>query len=891
MLQCDARRTDVQFHLRTSTGRSQKEREMITRSWSIQRLFSLFLLAALLPQLLLGAYGIYTEFATETERAEDNLNVLAQLTAAHTRQFINDTEQLLTRLAERDAIRAVSSTHCDPILAEFHAIAPQFANIGVINSAGQVICSAVPQPGGKPASVAATGWFQTAFQRGTFVVGEPFVGPITHKWVSVLAYPLRDRRQQVVGVLALPIDLVRYQTLLNEVTLPADALITIVDEHDRVIARSHDPEQWVGRLAPSTEITALASHPPAIAIVAPENSSHITAVAAIPDTPWRVAASMPSHIAYADVRAILLRIAILNVGTLVVMSILIVLLSRFIASPIRALAQATAAAERDQLDTRLPLDGPREVVAVAARFNAMLIRRSQVETELRQAEERFAQAFHASPIGIGIASMAGGYYIDANEQFLALLGYTRHDLASAHMQLRRIWVDPNLWTTIETAFRAGRVVRDLETSIRTHTGELRLVVVAAEQITLTGIACVLVLIQDITDRHQLKTQLAQAQKLESIGRLAGGIAHDFNNLLTAIMGYATLVADALPLQHEARSDLQEIHKAGGRAARLTRHLLAFARKQAIDPQVINLNTLILDVDTLLRRLIGADVELITLPAADVLWVKADADQLEQVLINLVVNARDAMPDGGKITIETAYEYIRHGASATGTLQPGRYARLTVRDTGSGIPESVRPYLFEPFFTTKGPGHGTGLGLATCYGIVTQHRGTIAFASIVGEETIFTVYLPSTDEAPTLPEPIEPLVGISHGPATVLLVEDEDAVRAFAVRILQNLGYTVIAAANGVDALAYLQMDDRPTIDVFLTDMVMPMMGGRVLAEQVKALLPEITIVYMSGYADRADTLGGNRGLSDMLLHKPFTAETLARMMQTVLSAHASLHSS
>ena len=390
---------------------------------------------------------------------------------------------------------------------------------------------------------------------------------------------------------------------------------------------------------------------------------------------------------------------------------------------------------------------------------------------------------------------------------------------------------------------------------------------------------------DITEHKHLEAQFLQAQKLASVGRLASGMAHDFNNLLTGILGYTDFALLDLPPECPVHTDLVEIHKAAERAAGLARQVLAVAGTQIIAPQVVNLNDLILDVDKLLRRLIGADVELITLPAADLHLVRADPGQIAQVLLNLAVNARDAMPHGGKLLITTANVVLDHVyASQHVGVVPGDYVLLAVRDTGTGMPEAVQQHLFEPFFTTKADGRGTGLGLATCDGIVKQHGGHLRFSSAVDQGTTFTIYLPRVEDVAG-PQPAHPDDGaIPGGTETILLAEDEPTVRALVARILRARGYTVLEAADGEEALRVAQEHAGVAIQLLLTDVVMPRMGGPVLAARLTALRPTINVLFTSGYTDAAIVQHGMLDLGVAFLPKPYMSATLVRKVREVLDA-------
>ncbi len=385
------------------------------------------------------------------------------------------------------------------------------------------------------------------------------------------------------------------------------------------------------------------------------------------------------------------------------------------------------------------------------------------------------------------------------------------------------------------------------------------------------------------EHKRLEAQLLQAQKMETVGRLAGGVAHDFNNLLTVILGYTEIATETITANEEATECLEAVTQAANRAANLTRQLLAFARQQVIEPKVINLNDLILDLEKMLRRLIGEDIELMTLPFPELGLVKADPGQIEQVLVNLAVNARDAMPEGGKLTIETANvrldeEYARQHMEVI----PGEYILLAVSDTGCGMEENVQAHIFEPFFTTKELGKGTGLGLATCYGIVKQSGGSIWVYSELEHGTTFKIHLPRVaKEADASPREI---VGVlPHGTETILLVEDELLVRSIAVQALHTQKYNVLEAENGIEALR-VAGEYGGEIHLLVTDVVMPQMGGRVLAEQIRTSHPTIKVLFTSGYTDNAILYHDVLDPGIAFLQKPFTPGALARKVREILDS-------
>jgi PAS domain S-box-containing protein len=522
----------------------------------------------------------------------------------------------------------------------------------------------------------------------------------------------------------------------------------------------------------------------------------------------------------------------------------------------------------------------------AALVGALERRRALVSAEaahkaLRSSEAKFAKAFNANPSGMAITTLEGRL-VDVNEAFLRTLGYTRDET------IGRTTVEVGLW---DSAAERAQVIQDVQAHGRVQTvqiegrtkeGTSRTLLYSAELIDLDGAPHVLLLTTDITERRQLEEQLRQAGKMEAVGQLAGGVAHDFNNILTAILGYADLLAADLPAADKRLDDVGEIRKAAHRATALTRQLLAFSRKQVLEPRVLGLNELVDNMDKMLRPILGENVELRAAPAADLHAVRADPNQMEQVILNLAINARDAMPKGGKLTIETAnVELDEEYAARHVTVVPGHYVMLAVGDTGTGMDEATQKRIFEPFFTTKEAGRGTGLGLSTVYGIVKQSGGSIWVYSEVGKGTTFKIYLPAVDApADDLSKAAAPARDLS-GSETVLVVEDDEQLLHLAERSLTARGYTVLAAYRGATALK-ISRRHRGTIHVLLTDVTIPDMDGRALAGTLRAERPEMRLLYMSGYADQAIVHHGVLDAAVAYLPKPFTTEAIARRVREVL---------
>jgi len=389
---------------------------------------------------------------------------------------------------------------------------------------------------------------------------------------------------------------------------------------------------------------------------------------------------------------------------------------------------------------------------------------------------------------------------------------------------------------------------------------------------------------DISERCQLEAQFRQAQKMEAVGRLAGGVAHDFNNLLGVIIGYSEILLDRLGPNDQLYTNAQEIKKAGDRAASLTRQLLAFSRQQLLEPRVLDLNAVVASTEKLLRRLIGEDIELVVVPGGALGRVKADPGQIEQIIMNLAVNARDAMPKGGKLIIETAnIELDEAYALQHRVVQPGRYVVLTMTDSGCGMDAETQAHIFEPFFTTKEVGKGTGLGLATVYGVVKQSGGYIWVYSEPGKGTTFKIYMPRVDELGEAEQRSETPAKMEHGSETILLVEDDAALRKLTCRSLEDSGYAVLTAESPTEA-ARISEEYEGLIHLMVTDVVMPGMDGRELADRLTPLRPEMKVLYVSGYTDDAIVYHGMLEPGLAFLQKPFSPKALARKVREVLDA-------
>ena len=510
---------------------------------------------------------------------------------------------------------------------------------------------------------------------------------------------------------------------------------------------------------------------------------------------------------------------------------------------------------------------------------------------LRESEERFRQIWHEAPVGYHELDREGKI-LRVNHTELDMLGQTAEEMLGK--PIWNFYAEEEIVRHVTLSKTAGDVsFHDTFERTALRKDGTTLPVLVVDRITrdkegrITGIRST---VEDLTERRRTEEtlrrseeQLLQWQKVEAIGRLAGGVAHDFNNLLMTIKGCSELLLNDFDRRDPRRDEVEEIRKAAERATSLTRQLLAFGQRQDLQPQVLDLNVVVSNMNRLLHRLIGEDVQLNTVLAPDLWPVKVDPGQIEQVLMNLAVNARDAMPQGGQLTIETANvvhdeEYAREHVS----VKPGFYVLLAVSDTGMGMDKETQSHLFEPFFTTKEKGKGSGLGLSTAYGIVKQSGGNIWAYSEPGRGTTFKIYMPRVEKSTKRYRPKTSATTVApRGTETILLVEDEDSVRSMVSKVLQSKGYTVLEASHGQEALK-ISEGHQGQIHLMVTDVVMPQMSGRELAEKLAPFRPEMGVLYMSGYPDKAIIHHGVLEAGTAFLQKPFTLNALEWKVREVL---------
>jgi PAS domain S-box-containing protein len=514
-----------------------------------------------------------------------------------------------------------------------------------------------------------------------------------------------------------------------------------------------------------------------------------------------------------------------------------------------------------------------------------------VQENLRRSELNFRSLVTNAPYGICRCD-ATGKVLDANPAFLELLGYASAEkLIGQHIYA--FYSDADEWFALADLLRVSAPFKGLTAEWKRGDGTTTGVRVSGRSVGNghEGDVVFELFAEDITERRALEQQLRQSQKMEAVGRLAGGIAHDFNNLLMVISGYSEFLLERLGDAPELHSPAQEIHSAADRASTLTRQLLAFSRKQMLAPKIVNLNDVVTENFRMLTRMIGEDVDLVMVPATNLWAVRADAGQIEQVIMNLAINARDAMPSGGKLTLETSNVTLEEDYSRLhAPLRPGEYVMLAISDTGAGMDADTQSHIFEPFFTTKGT-KGTGLGLSTVYGIIKQSGGYIWVYSEVGRGTTFKIYLPRVawvGEAATaqLAASVE-THKVEPGTETILLVEDEANLRYLARQFLEKQGYRVIEAADGAVAMQ-IAVAHEGVIHLLLTDVIMPGMNGRELAQRISEIRPNVQVLYMSGYTENVVGHNGTLDAGVRLLQKPFSLRNLKSTVREVLDARPAL---
>jgi two-component system cell cycle sensor histidine kinase/response regulator CckA len=870
---------------------------------SIQVRLLLLVAAAALPALLFSVDQARTASRVERANAERQALQLARQIAARVDDHINTVDALLVGLSRTVEVDPRATARNDSVLASLRReLGPRYLNLSVADRAGRIVglsTQGLPHTG---LHVEDRKYFIDAMRSRTIGIGEPMIGRVSNEYALALGRAVLDRDGQPVGVVAASTLLRQLRTILIPPDLPNQAVVTLVDSSGVVLARTKDADRWLARRLPPTMLGRTLRATEGVREDTSNGVANLSGFATAARVPWSVHVVMPSDVALERVHAEERRAVFLFAGSLSLSLLLAWLLARGIAGPVRALTSDAEAFAAGDFTHRSRVDADGELGTLASTFNRMIDALERRGGQLQESERRYRALFDMLPLPMWVYDVETLHFLAVNQAAIVCYGYSREEfLTRTVLDIRPAEdVSSFLEHAVPDRFirRAGEPWRH-----RTRDGQLLDVEINSDNLQYGHRRARLVVAIDVTERlrteralRESQEQLRQSQKMEAVGSLAGGIAHDFNNLLTAILGYCDLALDELASDHTASADVAEVRRAALRAAELTHQLLAFSRRQVLKPLIFPLGPAAAQVERILRRLISENIELALVVEPDTPSVCADPTQLEQVMLNLAVNARDAMPRGGHLRIRTGVLALEAPRAMSGmTLAPGRYALLEVTDTGTGIAPEVRDRLFEPFFTTKARGQGTGLGLATVYGVVQQSGGAIDVVSEVGRGTTFTAYFPvatASELEDGTDEPEEARYGsgrIAAGPqaatATILLAEDDEAVRAIARETLERVGYRVLSAPNGMDALALADGHDG-AIDLLLTDVIMPGMNGRQLADALAQRQPGLRVLFASGYTDNVLMDQGALAPGVRLLDKPFTPAALALKVAEVLAASA-----
>jgi two-component system, cell cycle sensor histidine kinase and response regulator CckA len=835
-------------------------------------------LAVGVPLVTVQAVLLVAIHAEAREREEEDLRALARLVALRLEDLLGElgTVIAVARPAIRPEVRfaypndtalSAIAVNLPPYVTSLSVYDPDGVNMGHSvrfdsDSARRIL------------RVRDRRYFQSALARDGLNVGAPVVGRLTREFTVGAARAFRGPDGAVQSVHATTTVTTRIRELLLVPGLSGGAQARLVDSSGALVASTDLVVDSLLRGMPAPPV---------------DSEQMLVARANVRGAPWEVIVETPADAALAPVWARLTEFIVIAAVVLLLAGILALVLAQRIVRPLLALGASTKALTRSpDIQASVVASGPDVVRELAADFNEMALLVSRRTAELARSERQLRLVTDGVPMLIGLVDLAGRVRF-LNQPGEVFVGRSLGDaVGKPLLELLGAGAEASLGAPLQEAL--GGKTAETELQLRRADGHLADVTCSCvpHRGASGGVDGAFVLITDVTSGRRLEAQLRQAQRMDAIGRLAGGIAHDFNNLLTVIIAnleFSLETARTIPGAESIHADLRAAREASERAASLTKQLLAYSRQQAGQREAVDLNAIASAGERMLRRLIGERIEVRINLAPDLGAVRADASQLEQVLVNLVVNARDAMPSGGTLTIETSsVELDETYAASHAQVAPGEYVSLEVTDTGTGIAPDVLPMIFEPFFTTKGVGEGTGLGLAVCYGIVQQHGGAISAYSRLGEGTTFKVLLPRTSEHASGPSRV-PAAEPRRGTETVLLVEDDDAVRSTARRALEERGYHVLLAANGQDALALVSAP-HPPIDLLVTDYVMPGLSGVELAADLRLRLPGLRVLLVSGYARTGSRSASGIPVDMPYLAKPYTGRSLAAKVREVLDAPA-----
>lgn len=857
------------------------------------------LLLAVLPAGVLGTYAARAAREDAVLHAQSEANSAVDGLGAYVERFITQSRQVLSAVAAAPVVRHGSPDEMSDFLADVHAQNPDFSALLVTGPEGRVVVSGVPLAGHPDLS--DRDYWAEVQETHSFAVDSYATGRVTGEPILPVAEPILADDGSFLGIVGTGIELQAFGSFATSAELPVGASFSVVDRDGVVLMRYPDPQTWTGTNVEDIALgrLILSGERGSAEVSGLDGIDRLYTYGPVPEAQGAafVAVGIPRSVAYASVSNVVLQFA-LEMAIVVLLVTLAAWLGAdaLVLRPIHRLVAAAQGLGSGDLSVRVGADGGSgEIGQLARAFDLMAETVEQRTEAAEESEARYRALVESLPNGIIVHQ--GGRIVFANQAAARIAGASapadligKNAMEFVHPDSRDL-----ARSRIEEASRTGEATELAEERFLRLDGSEVDVEVVGIPLTFAGTTAMNTIIHDVSDRKRAEKALREsqerteaAQRLEAVGRLAGGVAHDFNNLLTAIMGYAEF-GQGQSEGPALREVFDEIRTSADRAATLTRQLLAFSRQQPLRPRVVDLNVSVESISGLLQQLIGEDVEL-ALRCGNALWpVEVDPGQIEQIITNLVINARDAMPGGGKLTIETAN--VELGEDYTSThlgSEPGPHVMLAVSDTGTGIDPEILPHIFEPFFTTKERGKGTGLGLSTVYGIVKQSGGSIWLYGEPGRGTTFKVYLPRADRPVDWTPESKPAQQnrVEGGKETILIVEDEPAVRALTVRVLKGAGYTVLQEGDPREALK-LYDGYGGLIHLLLTDVVMPGMSGKTLADSLAAKQgAHPRFLFMSGYTKNAIVHDGRLDSDVDFLEKPFTPEGLLRKVREVLDRPA-----
>jgi PAS domain S-box-containing protein len=864
-----------------------------TGSWFSSLRFRLLVivLLAVLPAVVLILINASDRRAADLRGERETLGRLSRIAAEQEREGFSQARQLLTTLAELEIVRRTEAEACGVLLARILKQNPRYANLGLVNADGKIVASGLPMA--EPLEAGSRTWYRRAVATGRLSVGDFQVGRITGRPSIHLALPMLDDAGGVRGVLFAAFDLSSQFRDLDSVGVPEGFVNYVMDSKGIVLARVPGGGADIGRPFHAPEIfdQARGSPPMTTELDDVDGTRRLFAFTAVEV----FEGSDPIYVAVGSSRAAALsganRMLAANFAGLAVVALLAIgawmLGDRFLVHRTRSLVRVVRQLGSGNLEARAPRPYDRgELGQLERAFDAMAESLQRRNASLLESAERFRGIAETIQEAFWIVSPNLDRVEYVSPAFEQIWGRQRTEVQQRPALLvETVHPDDRARVTAAYATMASggfheeyRILRpDRSTRwILSHAFPVRGDDGLVERII--GVS------EDRTERKRLEEQFLQSQKMDALGRLAGGVAHDFNNLLTIISGYGEILLTNPALDDESRTQLREIVASSQRASSLTRQLLAFSRKQVVQVEPLDLNDVMARMENMLRRIIGENIRLVPSPAKDLGRVLGDPGQIEQVILNLVVNARDAMPRGGTVHLETGNVELDEAYARTHEgVKPGPYVMVAVSDTGIGMDAATQARVFEPFFTTKEKGQGTGLGLSTVYGIVKQSGGHIWLYSEPGKGTSFKIFFPQTERATEAGPARRTGAAPAGGTETILLVEDEANLRNLIRGVLQNRGYTVLEAADGVEAERVSDTFPGP-IHLLVTDSVLPHQSGPALSKVLIARREDMRVLFMSGYTEHSvfDQAGVEMGRA--FLQKPFAIEALVRKVREVLEA-------